>query len=80
MYGSRPHSPRCNDSTAIVNEHPTNLNGGNLAAVYKDVRVKMRVKSDASTEELRELAMFSAVYDIVSNPLPVEFALENVDR
>ncbi len=40
------------------------------------VRVRMRVKSAASAEELTELAMFSPVYDIVSNSLPVELSIE----
>jgi len=35
----------------------------------------MRVKSETSAEELTELAMYSPVYDIVSNSLPVEFTL-----
>jgi uncharacterized OsmC-like protein len=43
---------------------------------YNDVRVRMRVKSAASADTLRELAMFSPVYDIVSSSLPVQFVLE----
>jgi uncharacterized OsmC-like protein len=43
---------------------------------YHDVRVKIRVKSGASAEELKELALFSPVYDIVSNSLPVELVVE----
>jgi hypothetical protein len=35
----------------------------------------MRVKSEASVEELTEMALYSPVYDIVSNSLPVEFTL-----
>jgi hypothetical protein len=35
----------------------------------------MRVKSEASVEELTELALYSPVYDIVSKSLPVEFTL-----
>ncbi len=42
---------------------------------FNKVTVKMRVKSEASAEELTELAMYSPVYDIVSNSLPVEFQL-----
>ena len=45
---------------------------------YNQVRVHMRVKSDASAATLKELAMFSPVYDIVSNSLPVELVLEKV--
>lgn len=45
---------------------------------YQDVRVQMKVKSTASAEDLRALAMYSPVYDIVSNSLPVTFTLETV--
>jgi hypothetical protein len=43
---------------------------------YHDVRVRMRVKSDASPEQLAQLATCSPVYDIVSNSLPVEVMIE----
>ena len=42
---------------------------------FSKVNVEMRVKSQASAEELTELAMFSPVYDVISNSLPVEFTL-----
>jgi uncharacterized OsmC-like protein len=42
---------------------------------FSRVTVDMRVKSEASVEELTELAMFSPVHDIISNSLPVEFRL-----
>jgi uncharacterized OsmC-like protein len=42
---------------------------------FSQVSVNMRVKSDASVEELTEMAMFSPVFDIVSKSLPVEFTL-----
>ena len=42
---------------------------------YNKVTVNMRVKSEASAEELTELAMYSPVYDMVSQSLPVEFTL-----
>jgi uncharacterized OsmC-like protein len=42
---------------------------------FNKVVVDMRVKSEASVEELTEMALFSPVYDIVSKSLPVEFAL-----
>ena len=45
---------------------------------YNKVRVLMRVKSAASAETLKELALYSPVFDLVSNSLPVEFALEKV--
>lgn len=38
---------------------------------YKEIRAHFTVKSDASPEQLRELAKFSPVYDIISNPVPV---------
>ena len=42
---------------------------------FNKVTVEMRVKSDASVEELTEMALHSPVYDIVSKSLPVEFKL-----
>jgi hypothetical protein len=43
---------------------------------YQDIRVRMRVKSEAAPETLRELAQFSPVYDVVSNSVPVEVVVE----
>ena len=43
---------------------------------FNAVRVVMRVKSEADAETLRGLAMYSAVYDIVANSLPVEVVLQ----
>lgn len=43
---------------------------------YETVRVTMTVKSDAPAEQLRELAMYSPVFDIVSNSLPVELVVQ----
>jgi uncharacterized OsmC-like protein len=43
---------------------------------YRQVRVRMRVESDAAPATLSELARFSPVYDIVSNSLPVEVVVE----
>lgn len=43
---------------------------------YKEIRVKFKVKSDASPEQLEELTTFSPVYDIVSNPVPVAIQIE----
>lgn len=45
---------------------------------FHHVRVRLRVDADASVEDLRELCMFSPVYDIVSNSLPVELVVEKV--
>ena len=48
----------------------------NVRKGYKTVRVTMTVKSAATAEQLRELAMYSPVYDIVSNSLPVELIVQ----
>lgn len=45
---------------------------------YNAVRVRMQVKSQADVATLKELALFSPVYDMISNSLPVEFTLEKV--
>ncbi len=42
---------------------------------FNKVAVNMRVKSEASVEELTEMALYSPVYDIVSRSLPTEFTL-----
>ena len=42
---------------------------------FSKVTVSMRVKSEASAEELTELALFSPVHDIISRSLPVDFSL-----
>ncbi len=42
---------------------------------FSKVTVDMRVKSDATAEELTELALYSPVYDVVSRSSPVEFTL-----
>lgn len=44
---------------------------GQIRPGYKEIRAHFTVKSDASPEQLRELAKFSPVYDIISNPVPV---------
>jgi uncharacterized OsmC-like protein len=43
---------------------------------YKDVRVSFKVKADATPEQLAELAKFSPVFDIFSNPVPVSVDVE----
>lgn len=45
---------------------------------YNAVRVHMQVRSAADAGTLRELALFSPVFDIISNSLPVEFTLEKI--
>jgi uncharacterized OsmC-like protein len=42
---------------------------------FSNVSVEMRVKSHASVEELTEMALYSPVYDVISNSLPVKFTL-----
>ncbi len=44
---------------------------------YENIRVKFNVKSDATKEELAELARISPVFDIVSNPVPVDVAVQS---
>lgn len=43
---------------------------------FHAIRVRMRVKTPAPAWQLRELATFSPVYDIVSNSLPVDVEIE----
>ena len=43
---------------------------------YQSIRINMRVKSEATAEQLKELALFSPVYDTVSNSLPVDLVIE----
>ena len=43
---------------------------------FNKVTVEMRVKSQASVDELTECAMFSPVYEMISKALPVEFKLK----
>jgi uncharacterized OsmC-like protein len=42
---------------------------------YNKVTVNMRVKSEASAEDLTELALYSPVHDMLSRSVPVEFTL-----
>ena len=47
---------------------------------YEEIRVNIRIKSDAKREEIEELVKLaqrrSPVFDIVSNPVPVKVSLE----
>jgi uncharacterized OsmC-like protein len=43
---------------------------------YHQVRVRMRVKSDAPAATLKELTQFSPVHEMVSRALPVEVVVE----
>jgi len=42
---------------------------------YKQIRVNMRVISDADVETLTKLAMYSPVYEVISKAVPVDFNL-----
>lgn len=43
---------------------------------YQAIRVRMDVKSKASVDELKELALFSPVYDVVSRSVLVDLIIE----
>jgi uncharacterized OsmC-like protein len=45
---------------------------------FNHVRVTLRVDSEADVDTLTQLALFSPVYDIVANSLPVDFRLEKI--
>jgi hypothetical protein len=47
----------------------------NMRKGFNKVTVNMRVKSEASAEDLTALAMYSPVFEMVSRALPVEFKL-----
>jgi len=47
----------------------------NVRKGFSKVRVDMRVKSQASVEELTEMALYSPVYDVISKSLPITFNL-----
>ena len=42
---------------------------------FNKIKVNMRVKSEASAEDLTKLALYSPVHDMLSRSLPVEFML-----
>lgn len=67
---------------AVESSYTADMDVRGLFGLADDVRkapskvtVNMRVKSEASVEELTELAMYSPVYDMLSPSLPVEFTL-----
>jgi len=45
---------------------------------YKQIRVNMRVKSDADVATLTQLAMHSPVYEVISRSVPVDFSLTKI--
>ncbi len=48
----------------------------NIRKGFDGIEVTFKVKSDASEDQLRELAQFSPVFDIISNPTPVTIKFE----
>ena len=42
---------------------------------FDGIKVKLKVKSDATVEQLENLAKFSPVFDIITNPTPVSFEI-----
>ncbi len=48
----------------------------NVRKGLESINVKFKVKSEASEEQLRELAKFSPVFDMISNPTPVSIEFE----
>jgi len=67
---------------AVESSYTGNMDVRGLFGLAEDVRkgfnkvtVKMRVKSQASVDELTECAMFSPVFEMISTALPVEFKL-----
>lgn len=51
---------------------------GEVRKGYERIRVNMRIGSTASVETLKELAMHSPVYEMVSKAVPVELVLQKV--
>ena len=43
---------------------------------FSGVTFKLKVKSDASAEQLENLAKFSPVFDMISNPTPISIEIE----
>jgi uncharacterized OsmC-like protein len=67
---------------AVESSYTGDIDVRGLFGLAEDVRkgcnkvtVNMRVRSEASAEELTELALYSPVYDMLSRSLPVEFEL-----
>ena len=50
----------------------------NVDKGYKQIRVNMRVKSDADVDTLTTLAMYSPVYEMISKAVPTEFTLTKI--
>lgn len=50
----------------------------NVRCGYQEIRVKLRVKSDADPELLKKLAQYSPMYDTFSNPVRVILDVEKI--
>ena len=44
---------------------------------YENIKITFKVKSDATAEQLEDLAKNSPVYDIVNNPVPINIKINN---
>ncbi len=67
---------------AVESAYTGDIDVRGLLGLTEDVRkgcnkitVNMRVKSEASAEDLTDLALYSPVHDMLSRALPVEFTL-----
>lgn len=49
---------------------------GDVRKGYQQIRVDFEVDSDSDAETLRELTRFSPVFDVVSNPVPVQVEVQ----
>ena len=45
---------------------------------YSEIRVNMRVKSEADIETLTQMAMFSPVFEVISKAIPVNFTMTKI--
>ena len=45
---------------------------------FEDITVKLKIKSNASKEQLKELAKMSPIADTVARPVPVKVDIETV--
>ena len=45
---------------------------------YQNINVKFKIKSDADPKVLRELCQYSPIFDVVSNPVPVNVSVDAV--
>ena len=51
----------------------------NVRSGYREIRVKFKVKSDATEEEIEELVKMSPVYDTLTQPVPIKVVIEKID-